>query len=205
MKNWPWRKILFGAGCSLVAVGAAPLAALLWHAYTHNFQPLSMQLPLQRGTYTSAVFKTDLDENYIIQIEIMDATHRSVDLNPNAVLDFDWKIVDGGGAVIAQGAQNEPVRGANNVNLAEYKPKRGSRQRMIVDVHRDIAEPDGALVTLEVNSTEDPEGMAFGFALFLRWACLVGGPGAVILLVLLILRVSRPAIPETSSRMQGTL
>jgi hypothetical protein len=67
---------------------------------------------------------------------------------------------------------------------------------MIIDMHRDLAEPNGSRVTLEVNSTEDPEGMAFGFGLFLWWAEIVGGPGALILLVLLILRTFRRASAE---------
>ena len=30
-------------------------------------------------------------------------------------------------------------------------------------------------VTLEINSTEDPEGFAFGYVLFATWAAFVGG------------------------------
>jgi hypothetical protein len=126
-------------------------------------------------------------------------------MNPDAVLDMDWKIVDDHGAVIAQGTQNVRLSWASGVNLGEYKPKRGLRQRMIIDMHRDLAEPNGSRVTLEVNSTEDPEGMAFGFGLFLWWAEIVGGPGALILLVLLILRTFRRASAEKSSGMQERL
>jgi hypothetical protein len=205
MKRWPWRKIFFGIACFLVVLGVSPLAALLWHGYTHNFQPLSMQLPLKQGAYTSAVFKTDLDESYMVQLDFMDATHHSRVMNPDAVLDMDWKIVDDHGAVIAQGTQNVRLSWASGVNLGEYKPKRGLRQRMIIDMHRDLAEPNGSRVTLEVNSTEDPEGMAFGFGLFLWWAEIVGGPGALILLVLLILRTFRRASAEKSSGMQERL
>lgn len=193
MKRGRWRSILFGIGCFLVALGIFPLAYLLWFGHVHNFQPLSMQLPFKQGEYTSAEFKTDLNESYMVQVELMDSTYRAIELNPDAVLDLDWKVVGAGGAVLAQGSQNEPIRGANNVNLGEYKPKRGPRQRMIVDIHRDIEEPDDSTVTLEVNSTEDPEGMAFGFVLFAWWAGAVGGLGAVILLVLLFMRARRPA------------
>jgi hypothetical protein len=166
---------------------------LFWFGRAHNFQPLSMQLPFKQGAYTSAEFKTDLNESYVVQVVLMDSTHRAIELNPDAVLDLDWKIVDAGGAVLAQGSQNQPIRGANNVNLGEYKPKRRQRQRMIVNVHREIAEPDDSTITLEVNSTEDPEGMAFGFVLFCWWAGVVGGLGAVILLILLVIRARRPA------------
>ncbi len=204
MRNWPWRKIFFGIACFLVVLGVSPLAALMWHGYAHNFQPLSMQLPFQKGTYTSAVFKTDLDESYIVQLELMDATHRSVGLNSDAFLDLDWKIVDDHDAVIAQGTENVRLNRGNTVNFGQDRPKRGLRQRMIVDIHGDIAEPEGSRLTLEVNSTEDPEGMAFGFVLFLWWAGIVGGPGAVILLVLLMLHASRRAAAEKFPRIQET-
>ncbi len=193
MKRGRWRSILFGIGCFLEVLGIFPIACLLWFGHSHNFQPLSMQLPFKQGAYTSAEFKTDLNESYMVQVELMDSTDRAIGLNPDAVLDLDWKIVDTGGTVLAQGSQNEPIRGANNVNFGEYKPKRGQRQRMIVNIHRDIEEPDDSTVTLEVNSTEDPEGMAFGFVLFSWWAGVVGGLGAVILLILLFMRARRPA------------
>ena len=193
MKRGHWHRIFFGIGCFLVAVGIFPLAYLLWFGHAHNFQPLSMQLPYRQGEYTSAEFKTDLNESYMVQVELMDSTHRAIGLNPDAVLDLDWKIVDTKGAVLAQGTQNEPVLGGNNVNLGEYKPNRGQRQRMIIHILRDIEEPDGSTVTLEVNSTEDPEGMAFGSVLFSWWAGAVGGVGAIILLILLVIRARRPA------------
>jgi hypothetical protein len=193
VKRGRWRSILFGVGCFLIVLGIFPLAYLLWFGHAHNFKPLSMQLPFKQGEYTSAEFKTDLNESYVVQVELMDSTHRAIGLNPDAVLDLDWKIVDTGGAVLGQGSQNEPIRGANNVNLGEYKPKRGQRQRMIVDVHRDIEEPGGSAVTLEVNSTEDAEGIPFATPPFSLWARIVGGLGAVILLILLVTRPRRLA------------
>jgi hypothetical protein len=113
---------------------------------------------------------------------------RSSWLTPQAE-PLDWKIVDAGGTVLRQGTENTPLRGANGVNLGEYHPKRGERQRLIVDLHRKIEEPEGSRVTLEVNSTEDPEGMAIGAYIAFWWACIVAGSGAILLLVLLVLRV----------------
>ncbi len=205
MKKWPWRKLLAILGVVLIVVGVVPLALLLWHGTTHNFQPLSMQLPLKQGEYTSQVFKTDLDEDYIVQIELMDPNNRAMRLNPDAILNLDWKIVDAtSGKLIQQGAQNTELALANNVNLGDYHPKRGLSQKMIVDVHQDIAEPDGSKITLEVNSTEDPEGVAFGFVLFARWAWFVAGPGALILLVLLFERVGRRRSLDKPSRTPQT-
>ena len=197
MKSWPWGKIFFWTACFLVVLGISPLAALMWHFYAHNFQPLSMQLPLKQGTYTSAVFKTDLDESYMIQIDFLDATQHSRVMNPDAVLDMDWKIVDDHDAVVAHGTQGFRLSSSSGVNLGDYHPQRGLRQRIIIDMHRDLVEPNGSSVTLEVNSTEDPEGRAFGYGMFLRWAVLVAGPGVVVLLVLLFLRIIRRAAAET--------
>jgi hypothetical protein len=200
LKKWPWRRILAIVGAVLIVVGLAPLTALLWHASTHNFRPLSMDFPIRAGSYTSPEFKTDLNESYVIQMEMMDSTGRGIGLNADAVLDLDWKIMDLNGSVIASGTRNEPMRGGNAVNLGEYAPKRGLRQKMIFNLHRDFAEPAGSKVTLEINSTEDPEGMAFGYIVFATWAGFVGGSGAVLLLASLILRFARPAAREAVSR-----
>ena len=63
-------------------------------------------------------------------------------MNGIAILDLDWKIVDASGTVLQQGTENTLLRGANNVNLGDYHPKRGERQKLIVDVHREIEEPE---------------------------------------------------------------
>jgi hypothetical protein len=69
MSGRPWIRFLFWFGCVLVVVGVAPIAYLIWFGAAHNFQPLSMPLPLKHGEYTSAVFKTDLNETYQITRE----------------------------------------------------------------------------------------------------------------------------------------
>jgi hypothetical protein len=199
MKQWLRRRTLVIVAGVLIVVGAAPLAFLYWFASTHNFQPLSMALPLKQGEYTSAVFKTDLDENYMVQIELADPNRQAIGLNENAFLDLDWKIVDAGGTVLQQGTENTLLRGANNVNLGEYRPKRGERQKLIVDVHREIEEPEGSRVTLEVNSTEDPEGRAIGAYVFAWWAGIIAGPGAILPLVLLVLRMVRKSPQQKST------
>jgi hypothetical protein len=192
VKKWPWRRILTILGVVLIVVGLAPLAALFWDVSTHNDRPLSMDFPLYAGQYTSPEFKTDRAESYIIQMEMMDSTGRGIGLNPNAVLDLDWKVTDLSGTVVASGALNQSIRGANAVNIGEYAPKRGLRQRMIFNLHRGFDEPAGSKVTLEINSTEDPEGFAFGYVLFATWAAFVSGSGGALLLVMLVLQFARP-------------
>jgi hypothetical protein len=202
MKQWPWRKILMVLSGLLIVIGIGPLAYLLIYSSAHNFQPLAMKLPLTQGQVTSPEFKTDLDQSYMVQVELMGTDGTAMALNQDAVLDLDWKIVDANGKLLAQGIQNARLLGANNVNLGEYHPRRGLRQRMIVDIHGDIAEPDGSTVTLEVNSTDDPEGRAFGFVLFSWWAGIIAGPGAIILLVLMAIKTVRRTDHDTPSRTQ---
>ncbi len=89
VKSWPWRVIFGGIGGLLILVGVAPMAYLLWFGTAHNFEPLSAPLSLKRGEYTSAFFKTDLDEDYQVEIYFLPS-----DRTP---LDLDWKIVDENG------------------------------------------------------------------------------------------------------------
>jgi hypothetical protein len=199
MKKWPWHRILTILSLLLIVVGASPLVSLLWFRSAHNFQPLSMPVPLKQGEYTSTVFKTDLDEPYMVQVEFANSSRTG--LNRDAVLDMDWKIVDANGMLVRQGAQNTRLSWANAVNLDEYHPKRGVAQRIIVNLHRDIVEPVDSHVTLEVNSTEDPESMVIEYELSRLWAIIVAGPGATLFFILLI---RRPAAPETSSKTPQT-
>lgn len=64
MKSWPWRMIFGSIGGLLILVGVTPIAYLLWFGNTHSFEPLSAPLSLKRAKYTSALFKTDLDQDY---------------------------------------------------------------------------------------------------------------------------------------------
>ncbi len=132
MKLWPWRRILTVVGSLLAIAGVAPLAYILWYASVHKFQPVSMPLPFEHGHYTSTVFKTDLDEPYVIQMEFSDPSGQSRGLNQEAILDLDWKVVDSNGATLKRGFQNTTVRWANGVNLGQYLPtKRGDAQQLI--------------------------------------------------------------------------
>jgi hypothetical protein len=190
MRHWPLPKIMMVLGSLLMVVGIIPLAYLLWYVNNHNFQPLSMSLPFEHGHYTSAVFKTDLDESYVIQVEFSSPTGRSIDLNQEAILDLDWKLVDSTGATLQRGFQNTTMRGANGVNLAEYRPKRGDAQQLVIELNQDLAEPEGSHVTVEVNSTEDPEGRAFAYYYAVRWALIAAVPGLILLVSAFVIRTT---------------
>jgi hypothetical protein len=186
VKSWPWSKILAGIGGLLVLVGVAPFVCLLWWGTTHNFEPLAFPLTLKRGEYTSPVFKTDLNEPYQIQIYFLP--------QHNIPLDLDWKIVDDSGAAIQSGAYLEEHLGGNSVNLGEYRPRRGSHQKIIVNIHHDV-DAAGSDLKLHIGVPEESLGMAYGAAAAIGWAAIVAGAGAIMLLVLLIRRAMQPKVP----------
>ena len=68
VKRGPWGMILLGVGVSLALVGVAPLGYLLWRRSAHNWEPLSAHISLKRGQYKSPLFRTDLDDDYQIEI-----------------------------------------------------------------------------------------------------------------------------------------
>jgi hypothetical protein len=185
VKKWPWTKIFFGVACLLVLVGVEPLAYMFWEG--ENAQPLSMPLPLKSSEYASPYFRTYLSGNYQIQMEWAGRPDAQAE---QAVVDLDWKIVDESGAVIQQGTYSELLDGANNVNLGEYRPKFGQRQRIITIVHQDV-QGSRANATLEIGQPEISLDLGYGAFLILGWACLVGGSGAIVFCVLLIRRMTR--------------
>lgn len=182
MKKWPWSKILAGVACLLVLVGVGPLAYVLWEGA--HAQPLSVPLSLKRGDYTSPYFRTYLSGAYQIQLEWA----RFPD--PQTVVDLDWKIVDDSGAVIQQGAYSDRLRGANNVNLGEYRLSFGRRQRILTKVNQDV-QGASANARLEIGQPEVSLDISYGILLILGWTAIVGGFGVIMLLVLLIRRVIR--------------
>jgi hypothetical protein len=92
--------MIFGSiGGLLILLGVAPIAYLLWFGTAHNFEPLSAPLSLKRGEYTSPLFRTDLDEDYQVDIYSLP--------NNRSPLDLDWKIVDESGVLIQSGVYTE--------------------------------------------------------------------------------------------------
>jgi hypothetical protein len=202
--NWPWRFIVGSIGGLLILIGIMPLAYLLWFGKTHNFEPLSAPISLKRGEYTSPSFKTDLDEDYQVEIYFL-PFYRTP-------LDFDWKIVDASGAVIQSGVYNEDEHtgGRGNVVLLtrRYRPRRGSAHRIILNIHQDVQEQDGqrelqpADTRLHIGVPERGLQQAYGSAAAIMWAAGVGGIGAVLVVFLLILRVIRPKNHTSGSNPQ---
>ncbi|MDR3724281.1 MAG: hypothetical protein P4K83_07310 [Terracidiphilus sp.] len=191
MKNWQWRKIGWFSGAFLTIVGLAPISWLFLDSFTHPLQLLAVSIPLELSEFTSPTFKPGHD-TYMVQMELMDSGHRSRDLNREAVLDLDWKIVDASsGTVLREGELLESIGMANSTNLGDYEPKQYSAQRIVVHFHRKLEEPPGTRVTLDLNSSKDPEAFAFAFYPFLGWAAFVAGPGIIILCILVANRARR--------------
>jgi hypothetical protein len=172
----------------LVLVGVAPLAYLLWWGKTHNLEPLSVPISLRRGDYTSPFLTTDLDDDYQIEIYFL-PYHRTP-------LDLEWKIVDETGALIQSGGYSEDQMGGNDAILERhYRPKRGSRQRIMVSIRQDVQAPESD-TRLHIGLPERGLEQAYGSAAATIWAAIVAGAGAIMLLVLLILRVLRRQTPR---------
>jgi hypothetical protein len=178
-------------GSVLVLVGVGPLLYLLWFGSTHNFEPLSMPLPLKQGQYTSAEFKTDLDDTYQIDLETLGT------FDSRMVLNLHWQIVDDRGAVIAQGDYHQPS-GGNGSHIGFYKPKRGTRQRLILTLPEDAKWMDAAQTRVTVGTPEETLDMAYGYAAFLGWAVVVAGPGVILLLIALFRQLRRRPLVAAS-------
>src|ERR1700677_3713692 len=97
------------------------------------------------------------------------------------------------GAVIQSGAYREGNIGGNSVNVGEYRPKRGSHQRIILNIHQDV-DVAGSDLKLHIGLPEEGLDMAYGSGAAIGWAALVAGPGAGVLLILLIRRAMRPKV-----------
>jgi hypothetical protein len=202
VKSWPWRMILGGIGGLLILVGVTPIAYLLWFGNAHNFEPLSAPLSLKRGEYASALFKTDLDEDYQVEIYFL-----SGDRSP---LELDWKIVDERGVLIQSGVYTEDQHSGGNdaILTRKYRPKRGSANRIILNVHQDVQVKSGegqlqpTDVRLHIGVPERGLEQAYGSAAAIVWAAVVGGLGAILLVCLLVMRAIRPKPPGAGSNPQ---
>lgn len=182
MRKWQRNRVLAGFGCLLVLLGVGPLALAILQL--SQSQPLSVPVLLKRGEYKSAYFRTYLGGEYQIELSWL-----RIPPDVDADLDLDWKIVDSGGRIIQQGTHNNRLLG-NDVLLGYYKARFGQRQRIILTVRRDV-EGNRAHAQLDIGQPELGLDMSYGFFILTGWAVIVGGPGVILLCVLLILRAKR--------------
>jgi hypothetical protein len=88
------------------------------------------------------------------------------------------------------------LRGANTVTLGTYKPNRGQREAVVLNVHADV-EQGGAHAKLNVGPPESWLDLSSDLPFVAIWAMLLGGFGVMLLLALAIVgtkRRKRPAV-----------
>jgi hypothetical protein len=107
--------------------------------------------------------------------------------------------VDETGTVIQSGSYTDDrqLRGNDAILERQFRPKRGSRERVIVSIHQDVESPDAEKgmrstdTRLYVGLPERVLDQAWGLGLYSVCAAVVAGAGAILLLVLLILGAFR--------------
>jgi hypothetical protein len=177
-----WSKGILILASLLLFAGVFPPAWLLWFGYAHNFAPLSMPITLQRGEIVSPFFTTDLNDSYQIDFDWAHGLDQPIDPS------LDWRIVDAHSSVISQGSFAQHLPGGNEVHLGFYKPKRGLRQRIILDIHTDIQGANAAHPTLNIGVPEEGLDMAYAWPAVLPWSGIFCASGLVGLIVALALR-----------------
>jgi hypothetical protein len=176
MNRWLSASTAIGVGWFLVGAGLFPFVCLLLWGFTHNSQPVSEPILLQRGQFISSYFKPELDGTYQVSLNWLNKFP-----SRETQVDLDWEIVDSQGLVIDQGTYDRSLDGSNIVKLGEYHPKRGVRQRIIVNVHREVNGSDGE-ARLDIGIPEVTLDVAEGaYPLAVEWAAITTIPGIVML------------------------
>jgi hypothetical protein len=183
----PWKRILAILACLLIVIGIAPPAALFFGG-SHSFFPLQMPLPLKPGEYASQFFKTELDDTYEIEVTTDDYPAQQVQM------DLDWKIVDDTGSIIEQGTYSGRIDSGYET-IGEYRPKPGLRQRIIVQIQNVIQATGKAHPQLLIGLPQRNSDYCDARDIFNAWAYVTAGPGAILLLFLLIRRIKRSREP----------
>jgi hypothetical protein len=176
MNRWLSTRTAAGVGWFLVGVGLLPFVCLLLWVFTRNSQPVSERILLQRGQFISRYFKPELDGAYQVSLNWLNKFP-----SRETQVDLDWEIVDSQGLIIDQGTYDSSLDGSNIVKLGEYHPQRGVRQRIIVNVHRDVNGPDGE-ARLDIGIPEVTLDVVEGaYPLAVGWAAITTIPGVVML------------------------
>lgn len=175
MKRWLSTKTAVGIGWFLVVLGLLPLVGLYFWAYTHHSQPISERIRLEPGQIVSPYFRPELDGTYQVTLDWPKFP------NPSTQVDLDWRIVDRRNRVIDRGTYYGSPGGGNIIRLGEYHPRRGVRQRIIVNVRQAVNGPDGE-ARLEIGIPEVGLDVAEGaYPLAVAWAVITAIPGILLL------------------------
>jgi hypothetical protein len=172
-------------GFLLVVAGITPGAYVLARL-GGNSSPklLSVPVTLKQGSITSPEFTPASSATNFIALD-----WTGIPLRQTAV-DLDWKILGSDGSVIQQGALTSILRGANNVTLGQYQPTAGQRQKVVLNVHTDTVGA-GVNATLNVGPAETSVAVSNDIPVVVTWAIWIAGPGALLLIVLLFVKIRR--------------
>jgi hypothetical protein len=94
------------------------------------------------------------------------------------------------------------------IRRAAYRSKRGSANRIILNVHQDVEtksverQLQPTDVRLRIGVPERALEQAYISVAALVWASVVGGLGAITLVCLLVIRALRPKTPSAGSNLQ---
>jgi len=186
MIRWLSMRTAVGVAWFLIALGVVPFVCLLLWASTHSSQPISERIRLEPGQFVSSYFKPELDGTYQITL------YWPKFPNPATEVNLDWRIVDSHNQVIDRGTYDSQLDGANIIQLGEYHPKRGVRQRIIVNVNQGVTGPDGE-AKLEIGIPEVGLDRAEGaYPLAAGWAVITTVPGMIILVLIWFWRRASP-------------
>lgn len=194
MKKWPWKLILICVGWLLLVAGILPGAYILARlGNSDNQKPLSVAVSLKEGEFKSPYFVPGSNRNHLVTLtwDLIPARQTSVDL--------DWKLVADNGAVIQQGTFLNMLRGANSITLGTYKPTRGQRQQVILNVHADV-DQGGAQAKLEVGPPDENSLLSETIPFAAGWAAFLALPGAILLIVIAVVGARKSGKAAAATR-----
>ncbi len=185
VKNWPWYRILVFLGFLLVVAGITPGAYVLARlGGSPNPKPVLIPVTLKQGTFTTPEFTPASTGTNFVEID-----WAGIPLRQTAV-DLDWKIVAADASVIQQGAVTTILRGANNITLGQYQPTAGQSQKIVLNVHTST-EGSAVNATLKVGPAGESVAFSNDIPVVANWAMGIAGPGALLLLLLLFVKIRR--------------
>lgn len=179
-----WQRILTVGSVLLVLAGVIPIVNLYLTNLNRNLKPLSVPFPPNAGFYSSNIFATDSNATY--QIDLV--WNGSVE--GRKALDFNWRVVDLSGTVIANGVYANELHG-NALTLGSYNAKRDVQQRLILVNLRRPMGLGSAHPLVEVERPEAQLDIAYEAVQAYGWAAILAGTGGLILIMLLVRRIIR--------------
>lgn len=155
MTRWIGNNKLLSVAVLVLGLTVIPAISLLLWVNTHELTPLSVEVDLSQGEYRSALFTTDINDNYQIELDSLPYGRISFDI--------EWKVVSEAGVVLHRGIYKDEVSNVKGVTLGHYQSSRGLRQRLVLDIRQGVSSK-GAHSKLEVGLPELGLRIAEGYS-----------------------------------------